>query len=75
MVRVAYRPTVVHFWVLACLAASAQSGLAVLVVLLRFYGIAAYIETASRIRLAFAAACPHAALFRQLATTIVPAGP
>ena len=33
------------------------------------------IETASRIRLAFAAACPHAALFRQLATTIIPAAP
>jgi hypothetical protein len=33
------------------------------------------IETASRIRLAFAAACPHAALFRQLATTILPAAP
>jgi Transposase DDE domain group 1 len=31
------------------------------------------IETALRIHLAFAAACPHAALFRQLATTIVPA--
>jgi hypothetical protein len=33
------------------------------------------IETASRIRLAFAAACPDAALIRQLATTIVPAAP
>jgi hypothetical protein len=33
------------------------------------------IETASRIRLAFAAACPEAALIRHLATTISPAGP
>jgi len=33
------------------------------------------IETTSRIRLAFAAACPDAALLRQLATTIVPAAP
>jgi hypothetical protein len=33
------------------------------------------IETASRVRLAFAAACPDAALIRQLATTIVPAAP
>jgi hypothetical protein len=33
------------------------------------------IETALRIRPAFAAACPHATLFRQLATTIVPAAP
>jgi Transposase DDE domain group 1 len=33
------------------------------------------IETASRIRLAFAAACPEAALIRYLATTISPAGP
>ena len=33
------------------------------------------IETASRIRLAFAAPCRHAALFRQLATTIIPAAP
>jgi hypothetical protein len=32
-------------------------------------------ETKSRIRLSFAAACPDAALVRQLATTIVPAGP
>ncbi|MGH7186810.1 MAG: IS1380 family transposase, partial [Pseudomonadota bacterium] len=33
------------------------------------------IENASRIRLAFAAACPDAALIRYLATTICPAGP
>jgi len=33
------------------------------------------IETASRIRLAFAVACPEAALIRYLATTISPAGP
>jgi Transposase DDE domain group 1 len=33
------------------------------------------IETASRIRLTFAAACPEAALIRHLATTISPAGP
>jgi hypothetical protein len=33
------------------------------------------IETASRVRLAFAAACPDAAIIRQLATTIVPAAP
>lgn len=33
------------------------------------------IETASRIRLAFAAACPEAALIRYLATTLSPAGP
>ena len=32
------------------------------------------IETASRIRLAFAAACPEAALIRHLATTISPQG-
>ena len=32
------------------------------------------IETTSRIRLAFAAACPEAALIRHLATTISPAG-
>jgi hypothetical protein len=32
------------------------------------------IETASRIRLAFAAACPEAALIRHLVTTISPAG-
>ena len=33
------------------------------------------IETAARIRLAFAAACPDAALFRQLAVGLMPAGP
>ena len=33
------------------------------------------IENTSRIRLAFAAACPDAALIRHLATTICPAGP
>ena len=33
------------------------------------------IETASRVCLAFAAACPDAALIRQLATSIVPAAP
>lgn len=33
------------------------------------------IETASRVRLAFAAACPDAAIIRQLATTIAPAEP
>ena len=33
------------------------------------------IETAARIRLAFAAACPQAALFRHLATALMPAGP
>lgn len=33
------------------------------------------IETASRIRLTFAAACPDAVLFRLLATTILPAAP
>jgi hypothetical protein len=33
------------------------------------------IETTSRVRLAFAAACPDAVLIRQLATTISPAGP
>ena len=33
------------------------------------------IETASRVRLAFAAACSDAAFIRQLATTIVPAAP
>ena len=32
-------------------------------------------ETASRIKIAFAAACPQAALFRQLASTVVPAAP
>lgn len=33
------------------------------------------VETASRIRLAFAAACPEAALIRHLATALSPAGP
>jgi hypothetical protein len=33
------------------------------------------IETASRVRLAFAAACPEAALFRHIATALMPAGP
>jgi len=33
------------------------------------------IETTSRVRLAFAAACPDAVLIRQLATTICPAAP
>ena len=33
------------------------------------------IETVSRIRLAFAAACPEADLFRSIATTLQPAGP
>ena len=33
------------------------------------------IETASRVRIAFAAACPHAALFRGLARSLMPAGP
>jgi hypothetical protein len=33
------------------------------------------IETASRVRLAFAAACPDAALFRLIATALMPAGP
>jgi hypothetical protein len=33
------------------------------------------IETVSRIRLAFAAACPEAALVRRIALTLQPAGP
>ncbi len=33
------------------------------------------IETASRLRIAFAAACPHAALFRGIARSFQPAGP
>lgn len=33
------------------------------------------VETASRVRLAFAAACPEAALIRHLATALSPAGP
>ena len=32
-------------------------------------------ETATRVRIAFAAACPHAALFRGLARSFHPAGP
>ena len=33
------------------------------------------IETATRVRIAFAAACPHAVLFRGLARSFHPAGP
>jgi hypothetical protein len=33
------------------------------------------IETAARVRIAFAAACPEAGLFRQLATGLIPAAP
>src|SRR6202011_4784869 len=33
------------------------------------------IETASRVRLAFAAACPDAALFRHIAAALMPPGP
>ena len=33
------------------------------------------VETAARIRLAFAAACPEAALIRQIAGALMPAGP
>ena len=33
------------------------------------------VETARRIRLAYAAACPHAALFRSIATALQPAAP
>jgi hypothetical protein len=33
------------------------------------------IETASRVRLAFAAACPEAALFRHIAAALMPGGP
>jgi hypothetical protein len=33
------------------------------------------IETSSRVRIAFAAACPHAVLFRGLARSLLPAGP
>jgi hypothetical protein len=43
---------------------------------LRLLKIAARItETATRVRLAFAASCPHAALFRALARSLQPAGP
>jgi hypothetical protein len=33
------------------------------------------IKTASRVRLAFASACPEAKLFRSIAITLQPAGP
>ena len=33
------------------------------------------IETAARVRLAFAAACPDAALFRHIAAALMPTGP
>jgi hypothetical protein len=33
------------------------------------------IETASRVRLAFAAACPEADLFRSMPAALMPAGP
>jgi hypothetical protein len=33
------------------------------------------IEMASRVRLAFAAACPDASLIRHIATALMPAGP
>jgi len=33
------------------------------------------IETAARVRLAFAAACPEATLFRHIAAALMPAGP
>jgi hypothetical protein len=33
------------------------------------------IETAARVRIAFAAACPEAGLFRQIATGLIPAAP
>ncbi len=43
---------------------------------LRLLKIAARIvETASRVRLAFAAACPEADLFRSLPAALMPAGP
>jgi Transposase DDE domain group 1 len=43
---------------------------------LRLMKVAArVIETASRVRVAFAAACPEAALFRDLAHSLVPAAP
>ena len=32
-------------------------------------------ETATRVRIAFAAACPHAGLFRVLAGSLIPAAP
>ena len=43
---------------------------------LRLLKVAArVIETASRVRIAFAAACPDAALFASLARSVQPAGP
>ncbi len=43
---------------------------------LRLLKVAArVIETASRVRIAFAAACPDAALFASLARCLQPAGP
>ncbi len=43
---------------------------------LRLMKVAArVIETASRVRVAFAASCPEAALFRDLAHSLVPAAP
>ena len=43
---------------------------------LRLLKVAArVIETASRVRIAFAAACPEAALFRGIARSLQPAGP
>ncbi len=43
---------------------------------LRLMKVAArVIETASRVRVAFAAACPEAVLFRDLAYSLVPAAP
>jgi hypothetical protein len=43
---------------------------------MRLLKIAARItETASRVRIAFAAACPEAALFASLARCLQPAGP
>lgn len=43
---------------------------------LRLLKVAArVIETASRIRIAFASACPDAALFRSIAHTLRPTGP
>jgi hypothetical protein len=42
----------------------------------RLLKIAARItETASRVRIAFAAACPEADLFRRIARSLQPAGP
>jgi hypothetical protein len=42
---------------------------------LDYFHLPRVIETAARVRLAFAAACPDAALFRQLAVRLMPAGP